>query len=346
MDVHSARTRLTPRSADSMTPSAWAELGGITQVRGNRLARVVIHPFRFDAARKELHAARRLVVRIDLGTGASVVPARGRPESREWEDALRGSVLNPEGVRAFRRAPEAPVSRGSGDSFASSSNWLKVKLEASGLYQIDYFTFTNMGYDPGSIDPTTIRVFSGRFLPVAENLNVPRDPFMTEHALLDLGDGDAVFETDDRLLFYALGPTGWAAEYDSTLSRTLHLENQYSNQTAVWITWGGSFSSPTARRMTSRSVAPDTTATFETFAPHREHFEQNNIDNYRFRDEDGWWWESLRGRGNDRRYDLKLEGVANGNGRVFARVGSLEGGTPNIPSIFAAFNSSSARSRR
>jgi hypothetical protein len=49
------------------------------------------------------------------------------------------------------------------------------------------------------------------------------------------------------------------------------------------------------------------------------------MDNFRFRDEDGWWWESLRGRGENRRYDLKLEGVANGNGRVRARVGSIEG---------------------
>jgi hypothetical protein len=67
---------------------------------------------------------------------------------------------------------------------------------------------------------------------------------------------------------------------------------------------------------------------FATFAPHRVHFEQNNLDNFRFRDEDGWWWESLRGRGENRRYDIPLQKVANGQGSLTARVASLEGSDP------------------
>jgi hypothetical protein len=324
VQVHSERSALRPASG-AMTPGTWAEISGITHVRGNRLARLVLHPCRYDVARGELHSARRLVVRVDLGGSAGESRTPSPPEAKEWQDALRGMVLNPQTAGTFRSVERMPIARGAGDSFASSPVWLKVRLDRGGFYPIDYFTFTNLGFDPGTIDPASVRVFSGRFLQLAESLQTPRDPFMIEHALLDLTDGDAVFETGDRLLFHALGATGWSGEYDPTLSRTLHNENQYTDETVVWITWGGSFSSP-PRRMASRSVAPDSTAAeFSNVAPHRVHFEQNNFDNFRFRDEDGWWWESLRGRGENRRYDLKLEGVANGNGRVKVRLGSVEG---------------------
>ena len=34
--------------------------------------------------------------------------------------------------------------------------------------------------------------------------------------------------------------------------------------------------------------------------PWRIHVEENNVENFRYRDEDGWMWEDLRGRGDDR----------------------------------------------
>jgi hypothetical protein len=110
--------------------------------------------------------------------------------------------------------------------------------------------------------------FSGRLIPLPEDLNVPRDAFMEEHALLDLTDGDHIFDPEDRLLFHALGPHGWAAEYDlDALAHVALGKRQTPDETVYWITWGGSFSSP-PRRMGSRFGPADTSAA--GFAQKRE----------------------------------------------------------------------------
>lgn len=320
----SERTRASTWSEGASSSAAWAEASGVTSIRGTRFVRLAVHPFRFDSARSELLFARRVVARVSWSGGPAEPRGAAAADSRDWEEALDDLVLNPAQARAFR-SPNVATSRGSGASFSSAPVWLKSKLQNFGFFQVDYFTFANLGFDPAGIDPATVRVFSGRGKPLAEDLQVPRDPFMMEHALLDLGDGDGGFDAGERLLFYALGPNGWSAEYDSLLSRTEHLENPYADETVVWVTWGGSF--PTApRRMSTRSVAPDSTATeFTRALPHRVHFEQNRVDNFRFRDEDGWWWEDLRGRGVNRPYDLLLDRVADGSGTVKVRLGSIEG---------------------
>ena len=315
-----------------VAPAVWAEISGISPVRGRSLARLVLHPLRYDFARGILQNATSLVVRVEWNAPSSDEP-RGmrRRESADWDKALDLTLLNSKEARAFPATAPPPSMRGSSDSFNSAPTWLKVKIRASGMYQIDYFAFSNMGFDPAAIDPTTVRVFSGGLQPLPEDLTIARLSFMEEHALLDLTDGDHTFDPGDRLLFHALGPHGWAAQYDSTLSRTLHLENGNTDETVCWITWSGSFSSP-PRRMGSRSVRADTSAAFfaqSTAA--RAHFEENNVDNFRFRDEDGWFWESLRGRGRDRQYDLPLEGVKSGTGTVKVRLASYD--PPVIPAL-------------
>ncbi|MCA9754024.1 MAG: hypothetical protein KC591_17630, partial [Gemmatimonadetes bacterium] len=132
-------------------------------------------------------------------------------------------------------------------------------------------------------------------------------------------DGDSVFDTDDRFLFWALAPYGWASQYDPAQPRTEFIENFYTDETVYWITWGGSFSD-SPHRMSTRSVSDDTATEFATTAPWRLHYEQNNAENFRYRDEDGWIWEDLRGRGTDRLYLLDAPNVASGDGILTARL--------------------------
>jgi hypothetical protein len=325
------RTRDEAFFRPGLYPGSWAELGGVSSVRGLRVARLVVHPWRYDSARRELVRAERLVVRVDFPGG----------DGRQGESSARGSggierhlladaLLNPRAADRWQR-PRADLRSGSRspDSFASGPTWLKIPIQQTGLYQIDYLTFANAGFDPGAIDPATVRVFSGTNLPLAEDLQVPRADFMQECALCELGNGDGHFDLSDRFVFYALGPHGWAAQYDSTRSRTEYAENPYDDKTVYWLTWGEvpghPFSAP-ARRMNQRSVAPNPGApSFATQAPYRIHFEQNNIENFRYRDEDGWMWESLRGRGQNRSYYLRLDDVADGNGTVLGRFYTFEG---------------------
>ena len=52
------------------------------------------------------------------------------------------------------------------------------------------------------------------------------------------------------------------------------------------------------------------------------HFEENNVEDFRYPGEDGWFWESVENRGRDRPYFLRLDRVASGDGTVTVRLGS------------------------
>ncbi|NNE43498.1 MAG: hypothetical protein HKN12_04765, partial [Gemmatimonadetes bacterium] len=152
---------------------------------------------------------------------------------------------------------------------------------------------------------------------------------MTECALLPLDDSpvsDGIFDVDDRFLLFAHGVDGWASAFDPALPRTDWIENPYTEQTFYWVTWGGSFADP-PKRMTQRTVPPSGSPTVATM-PWREHFEENNLEDFRFPSEDGWHWENLLGRGEDRLYLAFLDRVgAVGDGAVSTRI--LSHGTPS-----------------
>jgi len=300
------------------SPESWAEIDGIASVRGHRLARLVIHPWRYDASRRQIEWARYLRVRVEFD--APVASGAPPPDHAEFDRALDRLLLNAPEARRWRRPVSPAALRGPSDSFDSSPNWLKVPISVEGMYRIDYFTFSGIGIDPGSIDPTTIRVFSGTNRQIPDTLSAPPVGFMTECALLDLSPSqDAIFDLEDRLLFYALDADGWASEYDASARRDEHVENQYTDITCYWITWGGDFASPPAR-MAMRDVTPNGAA-YDTTANHRVHFEQNRLPDFHYRDEDGWMWEDLENRGGNRPYFLSIDRVApSGAGTLVGRI--------------------------
>ncbi|MDP6802784.1 MAG: type IX secretion system sortase PorU [Gemmatimonadota bacterium] len=301
----------------------WAEIAGTSSVRGQRVARLVFHPVRHDAGSRELVWAERFIVRLDFSRPETSRAGIPRRDAADFEAAFDSALLNARTARRWRTPRRAGGVRGLGDSFGSAPVWLKVPIQAGGMYQLDYFTFNDVGVDPGSVDPTTIRVFSGSGIELPEDYSVARPEFMSECALLDLGDGDSVFDLSDRFVFHALGPSAWGAEYSSSLARTDHIDNPYNRETTYWITWGGSFVDPPAR-MTTRSAAASATS-YATTAPHRIHFEEDNLESFKHRDEDGWMWESLFGRGDNRSYSMFLDRATSPEAMVRARLYSFQG---------------------
>lgn len=309
-------------------PAQWAGWNGVRHLRDQRVANLELYPVRYDPSRGQITWARSLRVRVDF----PATPARaGGPIQRHpqgWEELLDDSLLNAEAARTWRKTQATTdglgFGRGFEDSFNSAPTWVRFDVYESGVYRLDYFTFQNLGVDPGAIDPRTIRVFAGRNLQLDESLESLPPRFMTECALKDLGDGDDVFDLEDRFLFYALDTEGWANEFDSTRDRTEFIENKYTDHTVYWVTWGGTFANG-PKRMTSRSVRDTTVTEYARSAPWRIHVEQNNVENFRYRDEDGWMWEDLRGRGDDRRYAFDVPNPASGDGILSTRLYSYSG---------------------
>lgn len=312
-------------AAKAAAAQPWARFTGMSRTRSQLVAGLAIRPCRWDAGTGTLRYARSMRVRVTFDASARRRDGGSpRPEIADWEEAMGATLLNPETARRWRMA-SAPVARGSGDSFHSSQNWLKVPIHETGIYRLDYFAFANHGLDPAGIDPRSVRVFAGTNHALPEGLATPPAPFMTECALKDLGNDDDVFDLEDRFLFFAHSVEGWAGEFDPSLPRTEYVENEYGDTSYYWITWestlgGGSFASP-PRRMGGRSVDPATaTPPLARSTPHRIHFEQNNTESFGYTDEDGWMWEDLRGRGSNRQYPLSVTRARSGDGVITARM--------------------------
>jgi hypothetical protein len=315
------RVRIEPAHLGETWPLRWAEVDGGVSVRGLRVGRLVLHPCRYDGRSGELVWAVRLRVRLEYGEAEPAPDRNGAPRSaRDRSGFFTSALLNSEVAERWRVVPRrGGAPRGTSPSFTSAGTWIKFPITESGVYRLDYDTIANLGFDPAGIDPRTLRVFSGTNLELEEDLFLTPPPdFMTECALLDLGNGDGIFDRSDRFLFYALSTSGWASEYDPSLPRTRHFEHWYTDTTWYWVAWGNGFPGP-VKRMSTRSV-PAVPGSFSSTAPHRLHYEQNFVDQFRYPAEDGWMWEDLSGRGRDRLYLFNVDRPASGAGFLTARI--------------------------
>jgi len=109
-------------------------------------------------------------------------------------------------------------------SVLSEGDWYKLGCSASGIYRLSYQYISDLGINPSSIDPATIRIFGngGGMLPQANAESRYDD--LTENAIQVIGEEDGSFDPGDYILFYGEGPHVWNFDPESDiLSHSLHL---------------------------------------------------------------------------------------------------------------------------
>lgn len=117
----------------------------------------------------------------------------------------------------------------------------QLAVDADGVYRIDAELLRALGLDPDSADPTAIRLYSkgGAMLP--ELVGAPYVTDLAEVGLLEVGDGDASWDSGERLLFYGEGADTWvwnprAADGAGDFARVEHL---YDERTYYYLKVGG-----------------------------------------------------------------------------------------------------------
>jgi len=179
-------------------PRAPAALEEIGVARGVRLARLVLYPALPEG--ETLRVVRRLHVEVSWEMSAysspgpltPYSPAPGGLESPSYNRKMappwgpvRWAVLNPwDAVAAPHSESE---NRRVGESANLTQNLAEALIEvpSSGLYRVTYEDLENLGF--GGTDPSNLRLFQGG----------------NEVACEWEGDGDALFEPGEALLFYA-----------------------------------------------------------------------------------------------------------------------------------------------
>lgn len=145
------------------------------------------------------------------------------------------------------------------NSLLSQGKWFMIKVDTSGVYRLTYDELLKIGVT----NPAETRIFSygGRNLPLYCGNNVP-DDLNEIPVIMDMGT-DSVFNSGDKLVFYAQGPV--VLDYNSENGVFVHSRHHYSGYTYLLLTsdLGRGLSMPTVSF--DSMVVPDTVRTYDGY---------------------------------------------------------------------------------
>ncbi|WP_412986371.1 type IX secretion system sortase PorU [Pontimicrobium sp. IMCC45349] len=120
------------------------------------------------------------------------------------------------------------------NSVLSNGEWYRFYVDTTGVYKLSRNFLRNLGVNVNNVDPRSIRVFGngGQMLPLANNANFQLD--MVENAVKVVGEEDGVFNSNDYILMYAVGPNGYNQESNTHI-------NLYSDRAYYYINVNSGF---------------------------------------------------------------------------------------------------------
>ena len=277
-------------------PAAAASMSGPTWLGRQRIVHLELYPCQVDPVGGTVVSHGAIEVSLEFRGLRGRTPPRGT--SPRWERLYRSILLNYESGRGWRSRPRAGGGRPE-EYFDSSDNWLRLSLDARGVYGVGYADLVAAGVDPGLVDPASLRVFTGPGVALPRGVAEPRPDWMQECTISVQGGGDGSFDEGDRIVFYALGADGWADELGVDAPEEPYYENQFTGTAVYWLTWesnGTPFADPPLR-MPEDDLQNSPTATPVSDYWAREHFEDNRYE--------------FQGRGdNFYMYEMKLPNAA------------------------------------
>lgn len=204
-------------------------------------------------------------------------------------------------------------------SLLSSGRWVKIRIDAAGVYQLTTADLRSMGFS----NPDQVRLYGTNYEVLPESRIEDIGDDMTELPLFRMGD---------RMLFYGRGTTRWTLNsVTSTTVNYTHFNNPYSNSVYYFLSDAGE-GSPKAFEKFAYEVSASA-RNQNTFPAHaliesdqysllrsgRTFFEEYNFAN-----------------GRSRNYDLSMPGIVSGSKVTLAVQFGAAGTSPSTLNI--AFN--------
>ena len=141
------------------------------------------------------------------------------------------------------------------NSVLKTGQWYRFQIDTTGVYILNKNFFNALGVNTNTLNPKNVKIYGhgGKSLPLINNQTVAYD--LIENAVQFVGEEDGVFNTNDYLLFYAIGPKSFNQENNSHI-------NPYSNKAYYYV----QISNGNGLRMNSaNSPTGNADATFSTF---------------------------------------------------------------------------------
>lgn len=117
------------------------------------------------------------------------------------------------------------------NSVLNTGNWYKFYVDTTGVFKLNKNFLERLGVNVNNIDPRSIKIYGngGGMIPYSNAVGQPYD--VTENAIKFVGENDGVFNNEDYILFYAVGPKGYNIESDTNI-------NCYTDKTYYYINVG------------------------------------------------------------------------------------------------------------
>jgi hypothetical protein len=236
-------------------PNKWVEITSTQAYRDLNTVRLLVYPFRFSPADRNLAGLDSVDVRIQIKGNTSGGLSFTRPLE---DDFLSGLISNwAEPAKKWKAAKN--VTTDVTDPWPGG-DFYKIPILESGIYKLTYNDLISAGIDLQNLDIRTIRLFDNGGLQLPAAVQIPRPEAPIENAILTIDHNqNNFFDSDDEIIFYgkSVNDWKWNPTWNSGQGRFEHYLSPYTNENIYWlnINPGG----PAGKRMSPLGIQTNPT---------------------------------------------------------------------------------------
>ena len=115
-----------------------------------------------------------------------------------------------------------------------SGQWAKFSVTKNGVYKIDFNLLKSAGFNPETIDPRNIRIYSNGTGMLPQANSTPRTNKLQELNIKIVGESDGVFNSGDYILFYGQNPDKYFFDLQKNIFN--YENNLYSDKNCYFLT--------------------------------------------------------------------------------------------------------------
>lgn len=204
-------------------PSPAVEVSEIGTLRSVRFVSLRFNPAQFEPETRRLRYFNAIDVEVKFEKPAS--SGLGGPKPDPLDELIREMLLN--GNQALEWKIDRPQQ--GNNPYARFLNWVKIKVDTTGIYRVTGEELTAIGVPLQGVDPKTLTLWT-----VGEHQPLYYYPdSLTPVGILVTGEEDGSFDPGDTIIFYALAPDHWIN------CCSIYVKNLYTQENVYWLTWGG-----------------------------------------------------------------------------------------------------------
>ncbi len=258
--------------------SQWHSGIEYSRIRGQRIAKFALQPFRHLPGTQRLMVLKHATVTITLPRAASRTPGNATRYPASVERLLKGLLLNYTEARQWRNDPAPSLAKRTarhslpvkdmitftvGDG---NSGYRETTTEENGIYKFDH-AFIRSFYPDNVVHMDRVALYAARRGEMDRHAPAP-DSIPSHSIQIPLypydADGDNILDTEDFFLAYCSGASGWY--YNESDSVFMFELDRYNNARTYWL--GIDISSDPARIRTKSALDPFTGARTVSSTPH------------------------------------------------------------------------------